>query len=618
MRVSDEMRVESRENLFTWTRGFRMRYGVAIAALALSILASFGVPLVVQEAIDGVLGADPEAASGWLQRWSDGLGLGGSTSGVLAVGVACLLGLTVLSGALQYLQGRWAAQASEGIVRSIRDRVFGHFEALPCAYHDTHETGDLVQRATSDVETVRMFLASQVVEIGRAVFLLLGAVPILIHLDARLALYSVALFPPIMVFAWIFFHRVRDRFKAMDESEGAMTSVLQENLTGVRVVRAFARQEFECEKFAEKNAEFRDRNDRLLRLLGIYWSVSDLLCLSQIGIVLLMGAQACIDGSLSVGTLFAFLTYEGLVIWPVRHMGRVLTDLGKATVALGRIREVLESAAEVDEEGAIELESAEGHLEFRDLRFRYGEGEEVLRGLSWTVRAGETLAILGPPGSGKTTLLQILLRLYEPTSGQVLLDGKELRRFTRASVRAQVGVVLQDPFLYSKTVADNLRVGRSASSREEIVEAAQDACVHGSIEGFDKGYDTRVGERGVTLSGGQRQRVALARALLKNPAVLLLDDSLSAVDTRTEAEILAALERRRGRRTTLIVSHRLSSVVHADRIVVLEEGAIVQSGTHEELRDAEGPYRRLWRIQGALEDEMGREVAETRRTGGPA
>lgn len=599
--------------LWRLTRGHRRRYGAAILAMGVSHVFLFAWPMVSRTAIDGIVDGRFAASSrlGGLL-----LGLAGSDDPrtVLAWAAALVVASTAAAGVFLYLRGRWAAQASEAIVRDLRTRILGHLEALPTAYLDRADTGDLVQRATSDVETVRVFLSGQIVEIGRAVLLFLTALPILIALDARLALVAIAVYPVILAFAVVFFRKIQALFLATDEAEGEMTAVLQENLTGIRVVRAFARQDYECGKFGRANGTFRDRNYDLIRVLGAYWSVSDFLCFTQIGLTLGFGAWWLLDGSLSVGTLFAFLTYESIVIWPVRQLGRVLTDAGKALVALGRIGEILDEpeetagdAAEADAgagtaEGTATRWRARGDLVVRNLSYAFGD-EPVLRNVSFELAAGETLALVGPPGSGKSTLINLLLRLYDYDEGEILLDGTELRSLPRKVVRSQIGAVLQEPFLYSKTIGANVRLARTEAPLEDVVNAATAADIHGSISEFEAGYDTLVGERGVTLSGGQRQRLSIARALLKDPPILVLDDALSAVDTRTETRILRALEERRGRHTTIVIAHRLSSVASADRILVFEDGVVEQDGTHAELMTREGAYRRLWELQGAESDD---------------
>jgi ATP-binding cassette subfamily B protein len=463
----------------------------------------------------------------------------------------------------------------------------------------------VIQRCTSDVETLRLALSSQVVDVSNALLLLLSALPIMIMLDGRMTLISFVLIVPIILFGYIYVGRVKHLFTEVAEAEGQVTRMVQENLTGLRVVRAFARQEFEISKFAEPNQLYRDRSLRLLRLMAWYWSISDLVVMTQQALVLFAGAWFIASGSLTVGTLFAFLMFLNMLLWPVRRMGRTLTELGKSVVALTRMGEILSEPKEsAPENPATPAPPVAGKIEVTDLVFGYGDDETVIDGISFTVDPGQTLAIVGPSGAGKSTIMSLLLRLYDYRSGSIRFDGHELTDLDRQWVRSQFSVVMQEPFLYSKTIGENIRLSREGALDDDVTEAARLADIHDAITSFGAGYGTLVGERGVTLSGGQRQRVALARALLQETPVLLLDDALSAVDAETEATILEALRSRHGRRTTLVIAHRLSTLAHADKIIVLEGGRIIQQGTHADLVEAEGLYRRLWTIQTALEDEL--------------
>ena len=603
-------------------RRHRWLFAGAIAALVFANGLAYLAPLVGSATLDLALAAKPDAETPALSRTII-TALGGSDHlrAHLWLGAIVMAAVTAVAGVFSFLKGWLAALASDGIARDLKNRLYDHLQHLPSRYHDRADSGDLVQRCTSDVETIRMCLSAQVVEIGNCIILLVTAVPVMLLLSPRLTLMATLLIVPIVGFGWYYFRRVKHVFKKVDEAEGRVTSIVQENLQGIRVVRAFARQAHENGRFAGPNAEYRDTSIRMIRLMAWYWSCSDLVCVAQTGLVAIGGAWMVAQGETTIGTLFAFLALLNMVLWPVRMLGRILTDLGKTTVALGRLREIL-AVAEDDEAGDA-IDTARGHLEFRDVVFSHARAPDgvaqaaanpassatdaaphALNGVSFAVAPGETLALLGPSGSGKSTLVHLLLRLYEPQSGSILIDGRDIRTLARKQLRAQFGVVMQEPFLYSKSLRENIRLGRSSAAETEIHEAARTAAVHETIAGFDAGYDTLIGERGITLSGGQRQRVAIARALVRDPAVLVLDDALSAVDSETEAAIIDALRQRQHRRTTIVIAHRLSTGAHADRIVVLDHGRVQQMGTHAELVARPGLYQRLWQIQTSVEEEF--------------
>ncbi len=607
---------ERMTSLWRLLRGNRLRYGAAIAATVIATLFMFILPRIFQGAIDFAIDGKELDSPSFVRDLVAWMGPQDYWGRNLWIPAISILALTCLSGLFTYLHGWLAASASESAAKSLRERLYDHLQHLPCRYYDHTPTGDLVQRCSSDVETVRMFLAVQISEIGRSGILLGVGLMFMLPISPIMTLMSTVFLPVIATFSVMFFLRVKKTFKKSDEAEGKMTAMLQENLTCIRVVRAFARQDFETRRFAEKNATYRQRWFSLIKLLAIFWPVSTLLCISQIALVLTFGSYMVMRGDLTVGMLFAFLAYVNLFLWPIRRIGRVLSETGKAIVSLGRIEEILDQPREDDPaptpaeqtEPVVAPARSEGRIEFRGLTFGHVKNTNVLCDVSFLIEPGRTLAIMGPSGSGKSTIVNLLLRLYDYDQGEILLDGVELHRLDRKYIRSQIGSVLQEPFLYSRTLRDNIKIGHSSAGDEQLQHAVDTACLQESISRFEDGYETLVGERGVTLSGGQRQRVALARAILRDPPILVLDDALSSVDTRTERMIIDAIRSRSGRCTTLVIAHRISTLMHADRILVLEDGQINQSGSHRELVARDGLYRRLWRIQFFLEEDLKKEI----------
>ncbi|MDA1076975.1 MAG: ABC transporter ATP-binding protein, partial [Proteobacteria bacterium] len=519
------MNSDTHTNLWQLTQGQRLRYFAAILAMGATNICIFSAPLIGGFAIDVVHQQDFDLGAPYLVDLNRMFSGGETYTGYLWLSALASIFMTAIGGIFLYFRGRLAATASENICRGLRERLYGRLHNLKAHFYDTADTGDLVQRCSSDVETMRVFLAADVIEIGRAIMLLLCVMPFLISKDARLASFAVCLMPFLALGAYIFFSKVKEVFQITDESEAAMTAVLQENLTGIRVVRAFSRQAFETEKFAARNAEFRNNNNRLIRLMGYYWATSDFFAMAQIGIVLFAGAWFIQQGSLTIGDLFTIMTCVAMVIWPVRQLGRVLTDAGKAVVSLERVNEILTEDEESNDHLPEEARTA-GRIQIANLNFAYKPDNLVLKDISLDIAPGETVAIVGPPGSGKSSLIRVLLRMYPYNQGSIKLDGREISQTNRHWLRQQLGVVLQDPFLYSRSIESNLIIGRPDATREQMDVACKDAAIESAIADFPQGFEAMVGERGVTLSGGQRQRLALARALLKDPPVLVLDDSL--------------------------------------------------------------------------------------------
>ncbi|KAB3533190.1 ABC transporter ATP-binding protein [Alkaliphilus serpentinus] len=587
--------------LWNYMKGNRSKYTFAILSIGMAALFSLIGPLVMKITIDSIIGNEQLSAPYWVVRIIEGFGGVSALKSKLWIPAGMLVAFTVFRGLFLFFKGKWSAEAAETVSRKMRDQLYNHLQYLSYQYHVKAETGDLVQRCTSDVETIRRFLATQFVEIGSALFMLLFSGYIMLTLDLTMTLVSLALVPVIFTFAVVFFIKVKKAFKLMDESEGKMSTTLQENLTGLRVVRAFGRQRHEEERFEEKNRINRDFTYKLIRLFAWYWSISDLICMFQIGMVLVTGIYWTAMGRISLGTLVVFTTYIGMLLWPVRQMGRVITDLGKAMVAVERIQAIIDEPIENMEENG-DKSPIYGNISFENVSFGYETDKPILKNINFNVEAGQTVAILGPTGSGKTTLVHLLARLFDYQEGSIKIDGKELKTIDKKWIRSNLGLILQEPFLFAKTIKENIRLGRYDANDEEVVEVAQVASIHDVILEFDKGYETLVGERGVSLSGGQKQRMAIARSLINNSPIVVFDDSLSAVDTETDASIRAALKERKNKATTFIISHRISTLSEADFIIVLDKGKLIQTGNHDQLIHEEGLYKKIWNIQNSSED----------------
>ena len=608
-----ETKSSARQVLLRFVKPNVWHYVLAAAADAVTVLLGYATPFVLAETIDCLLSGHASTLPDWALQTLRGWGMDRrfflTHLWVLAL---VLVLLYAVNGLFRYIRGRSVSVATENSVRSLRESLFTHLQKLPFSYHVHAQPGDLIQRCTSDVDTVGMFLSEQMLQISNALLMVAIALAILLPRHAGLTLFSVILTPLIFFYAIWFFQRVRKSFRDADETEGCLTAVLEENLSGVRVVRAFGQQIREEKRFNRVSDEFRAKSMRVNRLLACYWSVGDGLSMAQTLLTLAVSIYLVINGSITVGTLVLFTNYIGQLLWPIRQLGRTLSSTGKMTVALQRINDILSAPVEPEEPDALKPPLT-GDIVFDHVSFAYpDDGVPVLQDVSFTIPAGRTVAILGSTGSGKSTLMYLLQRLYEPTSGRITIGGVDLRRIDRTWLRSHVGLILQESFLYSRTIRENVGIALRAPSEEQIRHAAETASAAGFISRAEKGYDTMVGERGVTLSGGQKQRIAIARTLLKDNSILVFDDSLSAVDTETDARIRKALQSEEGRVTTLIISHRVTALQQADWILVMENGRITAQGTHEELAAQPGLYQRISRIQTGLEEEMRRDETEVK------
>jgi ATP-binding cassette subfamily B protein len=517
-----------------------------------------------------------------------------------------IIALALVDGFFSFLSGRFAAKSSENVARRLRNTLYDHIQHLPFTYHDHMAAGELIQRSTSDVDAVRRFFADQAIGVVRIVMLFVVNLAALLLLNAKLALSSVVVVPAIVVVSVFFFRRVSKVYDDYQDQDAILSTMLQENLAGVRVVRAFARQDFESAKFEKENTEKYRRGRILLLMHSLFWPSSDILCASQVLAGFILGALMTIHGEITVGQ---YVSYTGLVvylIWPMRDLGRLIVHASNGMVSAFRTGEILREHVEDLDAGSYRPAGpSRGEVEFRNVSLDYHGDISVLRDITFHCLPGQAVALLGPTGSGKTSLVNLLPRFYEYSSGSILLDGVELREYPKRYLRRQIGIVEQEPFLFSRTIRENIVYGVEREVPDAEVEAAaRAAALHDVILSFPEGYRTLVGEKGVTLSGGQRQRMAIARAILKNPRLLILDDSTSSVDSETEAEIRGALERLMQGRTTFIIAHRVQSVMHADQLLVLDKGRIIQSGTHEELMQRDGFYRRIFLLQSRIDEDV--------------
>ena len=538
----------------------------------------------------------------------DGIPEGLNVRQTLLLAALLVAASAVLSGIFNYLSKMCLAKGSENFLKSIRDRLYHHTQYLPFSWHVKHQTGEIIQRCTSDVEVIRNFVCRQLPEVFRICFLIVLYLGIMFSMNAPITLAAAAFFPVIVGYSCYFYSRIGKRFQDADEAEGALSSTVQENLTGVRVVRAFGREKFEIDRFDEKNNAYSNLWVYLGKLMSIYWASGDLITNLQVLTVMVTGVVFAVQGRITLGEFMAFISYNASLTWPVRSLGRIISDMSKAGVSMDRVAYILEAEEECKvncgtentvREVSGKRPAMDGDICFRNVSFGYAPDHLVLKNINFTVPSGSTFAILGTTGSGKSTLVHLLNRLYDlpKDCGSITIGGTDIREIDRQYLRENIGMVLQEPFLFSRTIRENIGITKEKLLDEEIRHAAEIACVDESILHFTDGYDTIVGERGVTLSGGQKQRVAIARMLMKEAPILVFDDSLSAVDTETDNKIRKELKKEMERATVIMISHRITSLMQADRIIVMDKGEIQQMGTHEELIHQEGPYRDIYEIQ---------------------
>ena len=592
-------------------------FGLGLLCSMLNTAFNSLTPQIIRMTVDSIIGS--EELPGWFTALGLQRLLQGDTARVLLLAAAAVLAAAILSGVFSFLARINTARASENAIKSLRDALYGHIQKLPFSWHTAHQTGEIIQRCTSDVEVIRNFVSAQMVEVFRIVFLIVMTMAIMFSMNVKISLVVAVFIPIIALYSFFFSSKISKRFMDADIAEGKLSSTVQENLTGVRVVRAFGRENFEIERFDERNNHFADLWIRLGHMMTTYWSTGDFIMALQVLTVICVGTVSAVNGEITLGEFLAFVSYNATLNWPVRSLGKILAEMSKTGVPLERVSYILRAEPEHDPPRALQP-PMDKDISFEHVTFGYENQKPVLDDVTFTIPAGSTFAILGGTGSGKTTLMHLLNRLYdlEPGCGRITIGGVDISRIGRGYLRKNVAIVLQEPFLFSRTIRENIGITAQERDRDAMLEyvrpAARSACVDEAIEGFAQGYETVVGERGVTLSGGQKQRVAIARMLTQNAPVMIFDDSLSAVDAETDAKIRQQLKEKMGSATTILISHRITTLMQADRILVLDNGRVADLGTHEELIARPGIYRDIYEIQMNNAD---RELLQKAAAGAP-
>lgn len=571
-------------------------------------------PQLIRTTVDCVLDDNELRLPEFLMNRIDRIGgVGYLREHLWLIGGLILL-VALLSVAFRYLFMLFNAKGAEGLVETMRNRLFSHIQRLPFSWHMQNQTGDIIQRCTSDVDMVKNFVSEQLTSVFRIIILIALSLVFMFSMNPRLTLVALASIPVIIAYSAYFHSKIGSQFMKCDENEGILSTIAQENLTGVRVVRAFGREKYETDRFEKQNNIYTDLWIRLCRFMALFWGAGDLISGLQVMLIVILGSVFCVRGGMTAGEFIAFISYNAMLTWPVRSLGRMIAEMSKAGVSIERIRYIMNSAPERDIPGADRPEAdipdngmpdMHGDIEFQNVSFSYAD-TPVLSGISFKIPQGTTFGILGGTGSGKSTLMYLLNRLYElaPESGRITIGGVDIANMKGSWVRSHIGMVLQESFLFSRTIAENIGITRKDMSLSDIRWAASIACVDGAICEFTNGYDTVVGERGVTLSGGQKQRIAIARMLTQKTPIMVFDDSLSAVDSETDAKIRQALKKNLGDSTVILISHRVTTLMQAENILVLDKGRIAELGSHEELMKKNGIYRRIYDMQMTLPEEV--------------
>ena len=584
--------------LWQFLKGSKRYFLISILCAGVTALADMIQPQIIRAAVDCAIGGEEGDFPAFVMEAVERIGgfaYLGQHLWIMALAVVAVAGVQVLS---QYNFRVFNTKASETLVKTMRDRLFGHIERLPFSWHMKNKTGDIIQRCTSDIDTTKNFLSEQLTSVFRISLLLVLSVTFMASMHPVLTLIALIPTPVIIAYSFHFHRKVHDGFLNCDENEGKLSAMAQENLTGVRVVRAFGRERAEIDKFQKQNDHYTALWEKMAKIMSRFWSVSDILSGIQVMLVVVFGAWYCVHGNLNEGEYIAFISYNSMLVWPIRMLGRMISEMSKAGVSIDRVAYIMDSPIEQDDPDAVDA-PMDGDICFEHVNFAYENAPQMLHDIHFTMKAGTTLGILGGTGSGKTTMMLLLDKLYplEEGNGRITVGGVDIRKIRTAHLRRNIGMVLQEPYLFSRTIGENIGILSEKPDLEAVRSAAAAAALDETVCSFASGYDTMVGERGVTLSGGQKQRAAIARTLMGDTPILIFDDSLSAVDTETDTKIRRAIQQRFGKASVILISHRITTLSAADKIIVLDRGRIVEEGTHEQLKAGGGIYQKIYETQ---------------------
>ena len=589
--------------LWRFLKGAKRYFLVTVLAAGITALADMIQPQIIRAAVDCALGGKEGDFPAFVMKLVDRLGGFGYLGQHLWIMALAVLAVALVQVISQYAFRVFNTKASETLVKTMRDQLFSHIQHLPFSWYMKNRTGDIIQRCTSDIDTTKNFLSEQLTAIFRISLLLALSITFMLSMHPLLTFIALVPAPIVILYSFHFHKKVHDGFEKCDENEGKLSAMAQENLTGVRVVRAFGQERSEIDKFEKQNNHYTSLWEQMGKTLSRFWSTSDILSGIQVMLVVIFGAYFCIHGTLHSGEYIAFISYNSMMVWPIRQLGRMISELSKAGVSIDRVAYIMNSPVEQDDANAVDA-PMDGDICFEHVSFGYENSPEILHDIDFTMKSGTTLGILGGTGSGKTTLMLLLDKLYplEEGCGRITVGGTDIRKIRTEHLRRNIGMVLQEPYLFSRTIGENIGIVAPELDMQAVREAAKAAALDESITSFTAGYDTMVGERGVTLSGGQKQRAAIARMLLSDTPIMIFDDSLSAVDTETDAKIRHAIQKRFGKASVILISHRITTLSAADKIIVLDGGRIAEEGTHDTLKAAGGIYQKIYEAQSGIEE----------------